>query len=213
MLGADARRTAALERLAQQLLAEDQGVVVGVGRGSGALRLPDGREIRIGYAGSNGRVYRSIGKKLLDDGKLERERVSMQSIREYLRQHPEEIDDVLDTNESVVFFRRLEGPPVGSLGLALSPGRSIATDQRLFPRGALGFLASEVPGPGPDGTTVAERPLRRFVVNQDTGGAIRGTDRVDFFWGRGDEAALRAGLMKQPGKLYFLVPMQPEPRF
>lgn len=175
-------------------------------QGSGALRLPNGREMRIGYAGANGRQYRSIGKLLIDEGKIPREKMSMQALRAYLAAHPEEVERVLDYNESQVFFRRLDGPPVGSLGVAVTPGRSIASDHSLLPPGALGFMLTEVPGVGEDGSTVAVGSLRRFVLNQDTGGAIRGAHRADFFWGRGDEAALRAGLMKQPGKLYVLMP-------
>ncbi len=175
-------------------------------QGSGALQLPDGGELRIGYAGANGRGYKSIGKLLIDEGLVAREKISMQSIRAYLAAHPEEIDRVLDYNPSVVFFRRLDGPPLGSLGLPVTPRRSIATDHRLFPPGALGFLITDLPAMGDDGRTVAEAPLTRFVLNHDRGGAIRGTDRVDFFWGRGPEAAERAGVMKQPGRLLFLVP-------
>jgi membrane-bound lytic murein transglycosylase A len=175
-------------------------------QGSGALRLEGGGELRIGYAGANGRQYRSIGKLLIDEGRIPRERMSMQALREYLERHPEEVERVLDHNESQVFFRVLDGPPVGSLGVPVTPGRSIATDHRLLPPGALGFLLTEIPTVGPDGATVAEGPLRRFVLNQDTGGAIRGAARADFFWGRGEEAARRAGLMNQPGRLYFLVP-------
>lgn len=175
-------------------------------QGSGVLRFRDGHEIRIGWAGGNGREYRSIGKYLIDRRGLEPGKVSMQSIRAYLAAHPEEVDEVLDYNQSVVFFRRLRGAPVGSLGVPVTARRSIATDSRLFPRAALCFVDTEVPAMAEDGSTVAEGRLRRFVLNQDTGGAIRGTDRADFFWGRGDEAALRAGLMKQPGKLYFLAP-------
>ena len=175
-------------------------------QGSGALRLPDGKELRIGYAGANGRQYRSIGKLLIDEGKIPRPRMSMQALRSYLEAHPEEVERVLDYNQSQVFFRRLDGPPVGSLGVPVTPQRSIATDHGLLPPGALGFLLSEVPGVDEQGDTVAVAGLRRFVLNQDTGGAIRGADRADFFWGRGEEAALRAGLMKQPGKLYVLIP-------
>jgi membrane-bound lytic murein transglycosylase A len=112
---------------------------------------------------------------------------------------------VLHHNESFVFFRPLAGPPEGSLGRPLTPGRSIATDARLFPPAALAFLSTERPRRGPDGRAAWE-PLARFVMNQDTGGAIRGTGRVDFFWGRGEDAELAAGLMRQPGRLFFLVP-------
>ncbi len=175
-------------------------------QGSGVLRLPDGNEIRIGYAGANGRDYRSIGKLLIEEGKIERAKVSMQSIRTYLSENPEEIDRVLDYNQSVVFFRRLSGSAVGSLGVPVTARRSVATDHRVFPRGALGFLVTDLPAMGPNGETVVEDSLTRFVLNQDRGGAIRGPGRVDFFWGRGTEAAERAGVMKQPGRLFFLVP-------
>ncbi len=177
-------------------------------QGSGALQLPDGGELRIGYAGSNGRDYKSIGKLLIDEGKIERAKVSMQSIRAYLAAHPEDVDRVLDYNTSVVFFRRLDGPPLGSLGVPVTPRRSIATDHKLFPRGALGFLLTDLPALGADGRTVAEGSLARFVLNQDRGGAIRGAGRADFFWGRGPEATERAGVMKQPGRLFFLVPKE-----
>jgi membrane-bound lytic murein transglycosylase A len=175
-------------------------------QGSGALILPDGKEKRIGYAGANGLPYRSLGKVLIEQGKIEKEKVSMQSIRAYLAAHPDERQALLDTNRSVVFFRFLEGAPVGNIGLELTPERSIATDQRFFPPGAVGFLITERPRLDADGRTVVEGPLERFVVNQDTGGAIRGAGRVDFFWGKGVEATERAGAMKQPGRLFFLVP-------
>ncbi len=175
-------------------------------QGSGALQLPDGGELRIGYAGANGRDYKSIGKLLIEEGKIERAKVSMQSIRAYLAANPQDIDRVLDYNPSVVFFRRLDGPPVGSLGVPVTPRRSIATDHKLFPPGALGFLVTDLPAMGEDGRTVAEAPLARFVLNQDRGGAIRGAGRADFFWGRGPEATERAGVMKQPGRLFFLIP-------
>ena len=174
-------------------------------QGSGTLRFPDGRERRVGYAGANGRSYRAIGRLLIDEGHIPREAMSMQAIREWLRAHPEERQRVLEHNESYVFFRTLSGPPEGSLGRPLTPGRSIATDARLFPPGMLAFLDTERPERAPDGTA-RWAPLARFVLNQDTGGAIRGAGRVDFFWGRGESAAFAAGVMRQPGRLYFLVP-------
>ncbi len=174
-------------------------------QGSGSLRFADGREIRVGYAASNGRPYRAIGRLLIDEGRIPREAMSMQAIRAWLREHPEARTRVLEYNESYVFFRRLDGPPVGSLGVPLTPGRSIATDPRLFPPGALAFIRSTRPVRAVDGA-IRWVPLSRFVLNQDTGGAIRGAGRVDVFWGRGSEAELAAGLMKEPGTLYFLVP-------
>ena len=174
-------------------------------QGSGTLRFPDGRERRVGYAGANGRPYRAIGRLLIDEGHVPREAMSMQAIREWLRAHPEERERVLQHNESYVFFRPLPGAPEGSLGRPLTPGRSVATDARLFPPAGLAFIETESPERTPDGT-VRWVPLTRFVLNQDTGGAIRGAGRVDFFWGRGESAAFAAGLMRQPGRLYFLVP-------
>ncbi|MFL5346066.1 MAG: murein transglycosylase A [Hyalangium sp.] len=174
-------------------------------QGSGTLRLPDGTERRIGYAGSNGRPYRSIGSLLIQEGIIPREAMSMQALRAWLAANGPQCDRVLDYNESYVFFRYLEGSAVGSLGRPVTPGRSIATDSKLFPRGALAFLQTERPVALPDGT-VQWQPLSRFVLNQDTGGAIKGAGHVDVFWGRGPEAELAAGLMKQKGRLVFLVP-------
>jgi len=177
-------------------------------QGSGSLRLPSGELLRIGYAAQNGHPYRSIGRLLIDQGKVTRARMSMQAIRSYLEAHPAEINSVLDHNPSVVFFRLLKGPPVGNLGVPVVPGRSIATDQRIIPPGALCYLDTERPTLVADGTTVADGALQRFVLNQDTGGAIRGPGRADFFWGRGVDAAARAGAMKQPGRLLIFVPRE-----
>jgi peptidoglycan lytic transglycosylase A len=174
-------------------------------QGSGTLRLPDGREVRVGHAATNGRPYRSIGRLLIDEGQLPREAVSLPALRAWLAAHPEERTRVLHHNESYVFFRRLDGAPVGSLGVAVTPARSVATDLRLFPPGALAFVQTERPHRDVDGR-LRWRPLRRFMLNQDSGGAIRGPGRADVFWGRGDDAELAAGLMKQPGSLYFLLP-------
>jgi membrane-bound lytic murein transglycosylase A len=174
-------------------------------QGSGTLRFADGREQRVGYAGANGRPYRSIGRLLIDEGHVAREGMSMQAIRAWLAAHPGERRRVLQHNEAVVFFRPLAGPPEGHLGRPLTPGRSIATDRRLFPPAALAFLETEQPVRTAEGGVRWQR-LARFVLNQDTGGAIRGPGRVDVFWGRGESAAFAAGMMRQPGRLYFLVP-------
>jgi membrane-bound lytic murein transglycosylase A len=174
-------------------------------QGSGTLRFPDGREQRIGYAGANGRPYRAIGRLLIDEGHIARDAMSMQAIRDWLAAHPDDRRRVLQFNESYVFFRRLAGAPEGHLGRPLTPGRSVATDARLFPPAALAFLEAERPVRAPDGSLRWER-LSRFVLNQDTGGALRGAGRVDMFWGRGAAAELAAGLMRQPGRLFILVP-------
>ena len=174
-------------------------------QGSGMICLPDGKCFQVSYAQSNGRAYRSIGKLLIDSGKATRENLSMQGIKKYLREHPEEVEEILNYNESYVFFRRVEEGPVGSIGVALTGGRSIATDQTIFPRGALAFILSKKPVIGPDGDIRSWVPFSRFVVNQDTGGAITGPGRVDLFWGRGREAEIAAGHFKEEGDLYFLV--------
>lgn len=173
-------------------------------QGSGIIRLEDGRIFRIGYAGANGRPYRSIGKVLGDRGVISPEEMSMQAIRRYLKEHPGERDEVMWHNESYVFFRRVDEGPMGSLNVPLTAGRSIATDPLCFPRGALAYLETRKPRIDSMGQTGTE-PLTRWVLNQDTGGAIKGPGRVDLFWGSGDEAEVQAGHMKQPGTLYLLI--------
>ncbi len=173
--------------------------------GSGTLRFPDGREIRVGHAATNRRPYRSIGRLLIDEGKIDSEAMTMQTLREWLVANPAERVRILRHNESYVFFRRLPGSPVGSLGVPLTAGRSVAVDPRVFPAAALAFLRTERPRRLPDGG-VGWETLSRFVLSQDAGGAIRGPGRVDLFWGRGPEADLAASDMKQLGELYFLAP-------
>jgi membrane-bound lytic murein transglycosylase A len=174
-------------------------------QGSGMICLPDGACFQVSYAQSNGRTYRSIGKLLIDSGRATRENLSMQGIKKYLREHPEEAREILNYNESYIFFRRVEEGPVGSIGVALTGGRSIATDQTIFPRGALAFVKTRKPVIGPGGDIRSWVPFSRFVLNQDTGGAITGPGRVDLFCGRGNEAEITAGHLKEEGDLYFLV--------
>jgi membrane-bound lytic murein transglycosylase A len=175
--------------------------------GSGTLRLRSGDEVRVGHGATNGRPYRSIARLLIDEGKITREAMTMRALREWLATHPEEQTRVLQHNESYVFFRRLGGAPSGSLGVPLTPGRSIATDPRVFPRGALAFVRTARPVEMGEGT-VGWKPVDRFVLSQDAGGAIRGPGRVDIFWGRGPDADLAASDMKEAGELYFLVPKE-----
>ncbi|MEX1312045.1 MAG: MltA domain-containing protein [Candidatus Sulfomarinibacteraceae bacterium] len=172
-------------------------------QGSGTLVFEDGSRIRAGYATTNGRPYRSIGKLLIDDGLVSREDMSMQAIRGYLEQHPEELPRVLGFNPSYVFFRELPatGGPLGCYGEPVTGGRSIATDRALFPAPILAWIRATVPTA--DG---GNEPIARFVLNQDTGGSIRGPGRVDLFMGQGDEAGEIAGRTKHLGELYFLIP-------
>ena len=175
-------------------------------QGSGLLQLEDGKSMRVGYAAKNGRPYRSIGRYLIDKGLLEREEVSMQRIRSYLSEHPEIIDEVLNHDPSYVFFRILgEGPVVGSINVPLTPGRSLALDLGLFPEGALAFISNKKPVVNQAGEITGWQDFSRFVLVQDTGGAIRGSGRADLFWGRGPYAEVAAGHMKHDGELYILV--------
>jgi membrane-bound lytic murein transglycosylase A len=173
-------------------------------QGSGLLRLPDGSTLGVGYAGQNGWPYRSIGRLLIDNGKLTREEMSMQRLRRYLNDNPNEQNEIFAYNESYVFFRVVPNGPLGSLGVPVTPQRTIATDSRLFAKGALALIQTELPIIGSIGELSGWRPVTRFVLNQDTGGAIRGPQRADYYFGSGDQAGAFAGYMNRPGKLFFL---------
>ncbi len=173
-------------------------------QGSGKADLGDGNIVSVLYDGQNGRPYKSIGRVLIDSGAMTKENMSMQALREYLRTHPDELYAILNQNPSYVFFRIDMGPSLGNIGVPLTPGRSIATDARLFPKGGLALIATQKPVIE-NGLIREWLPFTRFVVNQDTGGAIRGPGRVDLFCGQGAEAELTAGYMQQEGELYFLV--------
>jgi membrane-bound lytic murein transglycosylase A len=174
-------------------------------QGSGVLRLPDGRQVHIGYAGQNGRPYRSIGRLLIDQGKISQTEMSMQRLRRHLAENPEQRDEIMAHNESYVFFRATEAGPFGSLQVPVTAGRSIATDSRLFPKGAAALIYSESPVLNGVGRLLGWRPFVRFVLNQDTGGTIRGFQRADLYMGSGDDAGAHAGYMNSPGKIYFLM--------
>ena len=174
-------------------------------QGSGLLRMTDGREIPLNFAAHNGRRYTSIGKVLIDRGKLDRETLSMQRIRAWLAEFPGEREALFARNERYVFFRLGEEGPLGSLGVPLTAGRSAATDHRIYPKGALLFVETRRPVVGEQGELAGLRPFGRFVLNQDTGAAIRGPARVDLYFGAGDEAGAQAGYMKSTGRLYLLL--------
>lgn len=178
--------------------------------GSGRLVLPDGATRHINYAGANGHPYRSIGQILLEAGEIDPETLSMQEIQAWLRSHPGRVRALLTANPSYVFFALDDAGPFGNIGVPLTPGRSIATDAAIFPKGALAYIVTEQPVVGADHRTIAGwRPLARFALNQDTGGAIRGPGRVDLFWGAGDEAGLCAGHLRHAGRLYWLLLKDP----
>lgn len=174
-------------------------------QGSGLVRLNDGTCLRVNYDAANGRPYRSIGRLLIDRGQVSREEMSMQRIRSYLDDHPQEVDEILFHDPSYTFFRIVEKGPLGNINIPLTTGRSIATDSRLFPKGGLAFIITEKPVVDEKGEITGWKRFSRFVVNQDTGGAIRGPARADLFWGEGEVAEVSAGNMKQRGKLFFLM--------
>lgn len=174
-------------------------------QGSGIVELESGGTIYLGYAATNGHPYRAVGKLLIDEGKIARADISMQTIREYLKKHPEEMDRVLFYNPSYVFFKETGKVGIGSLGCSLVDGRAVAMDKNIFPKGALAFVETTKPELDGKGEIVRWVPFSRFVLNQDTGGAIKGPGRADFFWGKGKYAEVAAGCMKQEGRLFFLV--------
>ena len=177
-------------------------------QGSGRVYIPEsGETIRLAYANQNGRPYRSIGRYLLDRGELKPGQASSQQIRQWIRRNPERLREVLDSNPSYVFFReeRIDDPsegPKGALGVPLTPERSIAIDPRHIPLGAPVFVDTTRP--------YSSVPLQKLMLAQDTGGAIRGAVRVDYFWGFGPQAGEMAGKMKQKLKVWLLLPKQPE---
>jgi membrane-bound lytic murein transglycosylase A len=170
-------------------------------QGSGRVRLPNGDLVRVGYADQNGHPYRSIGRYLVEQGELTLDQASMQGIQAWARANPAKLDGLLSQNPSYVFFREMpnaNGGPQGALGVPLTPERSVAVDPRAVPLGAPVFLATT----RPNSTT----PLTRLMLAQDTGGAIRGNVRADFFWGFGAEAGREAGRMRQQGRMWVLLP-------
>ncbi len=171
-------------------------------QGSGRLQLDNGELMRVGYADQNGHPYRSIGRWLVERGEITLDKASMQGIKDWARRNPERLPELLAANPSYVFFRESanrDGGPLGALSVPLTPERSIAVDPRAVPLGAPVWLATTRPNSG--------EAMNRLVMAQDTGGAIRGNVRADFFWGFGDEVGRLAGAMKQKGLMWVLLPM------
>ncbi len=183
-------------------------------QGSGRIQLPDGKVIGVGYGNQNGHPYRAIGKVLLARNELKREAISLFTIRQWLRDHPQRAEELLFSNPSYVFFVLRENPdnrsgedssnrfddgPVGSLNVPLTQQRSIAIDPTLVGLGLPMWLSTNFPGD-------PKRPYRRLVFAQDTGGAIQGVLRADLFWGHGNLAERAAGIMKERGSLIVLLP-------
>ena len=175
-------------------------------QGSGRIELPDGSMIKVGYAEQNGHPYNSIGKKLVDMGAFKLEESSMQNIKLWAEKNPDKLLSLLEQNPSYVFFRELPSDllaPLGALGVPLTNEYSMAVDTRTIPLGAPVFLSTTYPN--------TNTPLNRLMLAQDTGGAIKGAVRGDFFWGYGDYASAQAGSMKQAGQMWVLFPKGAEP--
>jgi membrane-bound lytic murein transglycosylase A len=175
-------------------------------QGSGQVVFDNGSRVRIGYADQNGHPYRSIGKWLIDQGELPAHAASMQGIKAWAVARPQRLQELLNANPSLVFFRELpatgSGPP-GALGVPLTPERSLAVDPRHVALGAPVWLVTSQPN--------SEQALTRLMLAQDTGGAIRGPVRADFYWGSGAAAGNQAGRMKQRGAMWVLLPRGHEP--
>lgn len=176
-------------------------------QGSGRVKLADGSMARLNYADQNGHSYQSIGRVLVERGELKLEEASMQGIQAWARANPGRLDDLLNANPSYVFFREVansDDGPVGALGVPLTAERSIAVDPRSVPLGAPVFLSTTRPN--------SAQTMNRLVMAQDTGGAIKGAVRADFFWGFGKAAGDQAGRMKQSGRLWVLLPPEAAPK-
>lgn len=170
-------------------------------QGSGRVALENGEIVRVGYSDQNGHPYKSVGRLLVERGELPLEKASMQGIKAWGQKNPARLNELLYQNSSFVFFRELPAGvpgPLGSLGVPLTAGRSLAIDPRAVPQGAPVFLATTWPN--------SDKQLHRLMVAQDTGGAIKGNVRADFFWGFGPEAGDQAGKMRQSGRMWVLMP-------
>ena len=169
-------------------------------QGSGQVRLENGERIRVGYADQNGHPYRSLGRHLIERGELVLEQASMQGIKVWAAANPQKLQEALNQNPSYVFFRELPATdgPIGALNIPLHAERSLAVDRRFVPLGAPVYLATTFP--------LSEEPLERLMSAHDTGGAIRGVVRADFYWGTGPEAGAQAGRMRQQGRMWLLWP-------
>ncbi|MCR9071039.1 MAG: MltA domain-containing protein [Alphaproteobacteria bacterium] len=166
-------------------------------QGSGLIRLGDGSRTRVGYDGHNGHIYFPIGRYLITAGHVPKEEMSMQAIRAWLEANPDQMEAVMNRNPSYIFFRELTGDgPIGAQGVALTAGRSLAVDRTSHALGVPVWVDIDYDG-----------GLRRLMVAQDTGGAIRGPVRGDFFWGSGDAAGEKAGAMAAPGRFWILLPV------
>jgi membrane-bound lytic murein transglycosylase A len=170
-------------------------------QGSAALTLEDGSVMYISYDGNNGHEYVSVARELMADGKIAEDELSLDEVRGYFARHPEDLEPYLRRNPRYIFFREGNGSmwPVGSLGISLTPTRSLATDKELFPPGGVTFVVAFAPD-----ESGRMKPIERFMLDQDSGGAIRTPGRADIYYGVGREAERRAGGQYSGGSLYYL---------
>lgn len=174
-------------------------------QGSGKINLDNGETVNVHYHASNGHPYKSIGALLIQKDIIERSKMSMQSIREYLNSNPEKMQEILNHNPSYVFFKTEQDGPFGCLEVKLTPQRSIALDRRIFPLSGLVYIETLKPDVDENGEILGWSKCYKFVLAQDTGGAIRGPGRADLFWGNGKYAETAAGNMQHKGSFYFLM--------
>ncbi len=174
-------------------------------QGSGYLAYPDGSTQGVQYSGSNEFPYHSIAKEMINDGVISIGQGSMQGVKHYFHKHPEDIQKYLFQNDRYIFFHPIEGMPRGSGEGKLVGGRSIATDKRIYPAGGLAYIQTRKPILNTEGKIVGWKKFSRFVVDQDTGSAIKGPGRVDLYFGVGDHAGAAAGHYYQKGKLFYLL--------
>lgn len=174
-------------------------------QGSGKISLQNGDTLNVHYQISNNHPYKSIGKYLIDKKKILKKYISMQSIRAYLKSHPKEAQEIFNYNPRYIFFETVDAGATGCFDIELTSGRSLAMDRRITPAGALAFIQAQKPVVDASGEIQSWTQFSRFVLNQDTGSAIKGPGRADIFWGSGTYAELAAGHMKHLGQLYFLV--------
>jgi membrane-bound lytic murein transglycosylase A len=174
-------------------------------QGAGSIQLPDHSVVRVQYGGNNGRPYTSLGKVLIQEGKLLPEEVTLPRIKEYLREHPEEQKRIMNTNDRYIFFKKSNLGPQGVNGIVLTPYRSLATDPAVIPTGSLCYYITPFPRFNNNGEFRGLKEQTGFAVSQDIGAAIRGGKRADLFLGAGPQAEAIAGHMKSEGKLYILI--------
>jgi membrane-bound lytic murein transglycosylase A len=173
-------------------------------QGSGRVRMSDGKVVRLGFAGTNDQPFKSFAQWLLDRKEINRSTATMQGIQAWAKKNPQRVQEMLNANPRYVFFRELPATtdanvgPIGSLGVPLTAERSIAVDTKILPLGAPVFLATTYP--------LSDKPIQRLMMAQDTGSAIIGAVRADFYWGTGDQAGEQAGRMKQQGRMWILLP-------